>query len=209
MNTFFFYTRISSSVSQTSARQLQNFKTHIGFDPKNVYSDKIQGNVPFLERPEASKLFDEVTSSRESVTVVVDSIDRLGRSLLDILNTISLFTSNGINLKSLKEGFNTLLDNGKENPTAKLVISVMGSIAEMERNRIKERTTEGIRIAQAKGRYQGRKLGSVQPTEKLLTRHSDVLKKLQKGLTVREVAEITGKSTATIMKVKKVMTVPN
>lgn len=209
MSTFFFYTRISSTVSQTSARQLQNFKTHLGFDPKMVFSDKIQGNVPFLQRPEASKLFDEVTSSGESVTVVVDSIDRLGRNLLDILNTIDMFTKNGINLKSLKEGFNTLLDSGKENPTAKLVISVMGSIAEMERNRIKERTTEGIRIAQAKGKYQGRKLGSVQPTEKLLIRHNDVLKKLQKGLTVREVAEITGKSTATIMKVKKVMTVSN
>jgi DNA invertase Pin-like site-specific DNA recombinase len=209
MSTFFFYTRISSTVSQTSARQLQNFKSHEGFDAKRVYSDKVQGNVPFLQRPEASKLFDEVTSSANTVTVVVDSIDRLGRSLLDILNTIDLFTRNGINLKSLKEGFNTLLDNGKENPTAKLVISVMGSIAEMERNRIKERTSEGIKIAQAKGKYQGRKLGAVQTTEKLLGRHVDVLKKLQKGLTVREVAEITGKSTATIMKVKKVMTVPD
>lgn len=209
MNTFFFYTRISSSVSQTSARQLQNFKTHIGFDPKRVFSDKIQGNVPFLQRPEASKLFDEVTSSGNAVTVVVDSIDRLGRNLLDILSTIDLFTSNGINLKSLKEGFNTLLDNGKENPTAKLVISVMGSIAEMERNRIKERTSEGIKIAQAKGKFQGRKLGAVQTTENLLARHQDIIKKLQKGLTVREVAEITGKSTATIMKVKKVITTPN
>ncbi len=203
MSTYFFYSRIST-VGQSANRQIANFKTHIGFDVDKVYVDKIQGNIPFLERPEASKLFDNLTTLGKPVIVVVDSIDRLGRNLLDILNTIDLFTKNGISLKSLKEGFTTLLDNGKENPTAKLVISVMGSIAEMERNRIKERTSEGIKIARAKGKYQGRKLGSVQTTEKMLQRHSDIVKKLEKGLTIREIAQITGKSTATIQKVKNI-----
>lgn len=83
----------------------------------------------------------------------------------------------------------------------------MGSIAEMERQRIKERTTEGIAIARANGKYQGRKYGSVQTTEKLLQRHSDIVKKLEKGLTIREIAQITGKSTATIQKVKKTVIV--
>ena len=204
MKAFYFYSRISTT-TQKANRQIENFKTHDGFNPSKVYIDKIQGNVPFMQRPEASKLFDVVTSSDETVTLVVDSIDRLGRNLLDVLKTIELFTANGISLKSIKEGFTTLLDNGKENPTAKLVISVMGSIAEMERNRIKERTTEGIAIAKAKGKYQGRKLGSVQTTEKLLQRHADIVKKLEKGLTLREIAKITGKSTATIQKVKNVL----
>lgn len=200
----FFYSRISS-VGQSANRQIANFKIHDGFEAEKVFVDKIQGNVPFLERPEASKLFDQLTSMTCPVIVVVDSIDRLGRNLLDILNTIDLFTKNGISLKSLKEGFTTLLDNGKENPTAKLVISVMGSIAEMERNRIKERTSEGVKIARAMGKYQGRKLGSVQTTEKMLQRHADIVKKLEKGLTIREIAQITGKSTATIQKVKNVL----
>ena len=204
MSTFFFYSRIST-IGQSANRQIANFKIHDGFEADKVFVDKIQGNVPFLERPEASKLFDQLTSMASPVIVVVDSIDRLGRSLLDILNTIDLFTKNGISLKSLKEGFTTLLDNGKENPTAKLVISVMGSIAEMERTRIKERTSEGIQIAKAKGKYQGRKLGSTQTTERMLNRHADIVKKLEKGLTIREIAQITGKSTATIQKVKNVL----
>jgi DNA invertase Pin-like site-specific DNA recombinase len=204
MNTFFFYSRIST-IGQSANRQIANFKIHDGFEADKVFVDKIQGNVPFLERPEASKLFDQLTTITSPVIVVVDSIDRLGRNLLDILNTIDLFTKNGISLKSLKEGFTTLLDNGKENPTAKLVISVMGSIAEMERTRIKERTSEGIRIAKAKGKYQGRKLGSTQTTERMLNRHADIVKKLEKGLTIREIAQITGKSTATIQKVKNVL----
>ncbi|HLV41199.1 MAG TPA: recombinase family protein [Brumimicrobium sp.] len=204
MNSYFFYSRISTS-TQSANRQIENFKTHEGYNSSKLFIDKIQGNIPFMQRPEASKLFDSVTSLNKKVVVIVDSIDRLGRNLLDVLKTIELFTENGISLKSIKEGFTTLLDNGKENPTAKLVISVMGSIAEMERNRIKERTTEGIAIAKAKGKYQGRKFGSVQTTEKMLQRHADIVKKLEKGLTIREIAQITGKSTATVQKVKNVI----
>lgn len=202
---YFFYSRISTAKSQTSARQIENFKNHEGFCPSRMYVEKIQGNVPFMERPEAVKMFDEITSQEIRCTVVVDSIDRLGRSLLDCLNTVSLFKKNRINLKSLKEGFSTFLDNGDENPMANLVISVMGSIGEMERNRIKIRTAEGVSIAKSLGKYNGRKHGSTQSDEKLLQRHLTIQKKLQKGLTVRDITEICGASSATIIKVKKVM----
>lgn len=201
---YYFYSRISTQ-QQNSSRQIENFKAHVGFDVKNVFIEKIQGNVPFMQRPEAVKMFDEITNSKVMCTVVVDSVDRLGRSLLDILNTIELFNKNNVNLKSLKEGFTTLLDNGQENPMAKLVISVMGSIGEMERNRIKTRTAEGVAIGKALGKFTGRKVGAVQTDEKLLQRHQTIVKKLQKGLTVREISEITGASSATVIKVKKVM----
>lgn len=196
----YFYSRISTT-GQNSGRQIANFRKVDGFNSQNVFLDKIQGNVPFMERPEASKLFDLATE-KGNTTIVVDSIDRLGRNLIDILNTIEVMTTNGINVKSLKEGFETLID-GKVNPMAKIVISVMGSIAEMERNRIKERTAEGIKLAKAQGKYKGRKVGSTQSEERLLERHPVVVQKLKKGLTVREISKITGKSTATVMKIKK------
>lgn len=203
---YYYYSRIST-VNQNTSRQIANFKLHHEFKAENLYIDKVQGNVPFLERPEASKLFDEVTSRNKlGVTIVVDSIDRLGRNLIDILNTIDRFTANGINLKSIKEGFETLI-NGEKNPIAMVVVSVMGSIAEMERNRIKERTIEGIKIAQAQGKFKGRKLGSIQSKARLLERHPNIVKKLNKGLTVREVAEIVGKSTTTVVKVRKALAI--
>ena len=200
----YFYSRIST-IGQNASRQTENFKTHPHFDSSKLFIDKVSGNIPFLERPNASKLFDEITSTKEKVTIVVDSIDRLGRNLLNVLQTIQLFTENKINLKSLKEGFETLLENGKQNPTAQLVISVMGSIAQMERERIKERTSEGIKIAKAEGKYLGRKLGSIQSDEQLINRHIVIYKKLLKGLTIREIIGITGASSATIVKVKKIM----
>ena len=202
---FLYYSRVST-VGQNSGRQLESFRVHGSLTTENVFIDKIQGNVPFFERPEAVKLFEVATTfhGTEPVTVVVDSIDRLGRNLLDILKTIDTFTRNSINLKFLKEGFETII-NGKENPLAKIVISVMGSIAELERNRIKDRQSEGIAIAKAHGRFKGRKVGSVQSTQRLLERHAIIVQKLKKGMSVRDVAEISGKSTATVMKVKKVL----
>ena len=201
---YYFYSR-TSTVLQNSARQIETFKSHEGFDPSKLFVERIQGNVPFMERPEAVKMFDEITNQIGACTVTVDSVDRLGRSLIDILNTIDLFTKNKINLKSIKEGFTTLLDNGDVNPMAQLVISCMGSIAEMNRNQIKTRAMEGIKVAQALGKFQGRKIGAVQTDEKLLQRHQTIVKKLQKGISMRDISEITGSSSATICKVKKVM----
>jgi DNA invertase Pin-like site-specific DNA recombinase len=200
---FYYYSRVST-VGQNASRQIESFKAHGYTTASNVFIDKIQGNVPFLERPEASKLFDVVTASGGGVTIVIDSIDRLGRNLLDILKTIEVFTKNRINLKSLKEGFETLIE-GKENPMAKMVVSVMGSIAEMERNKIKERQAEGITIAKAQGKFKGRKVGSVQSNLKFLERHQIIVQKLKKGLTIRDINEITGASSTTIIKVKKAL----
>jgi DNA invertase Pin-like site-specific DNA recombinase len=201
---YYFYSR-TSTVLQNSARQIETFKNHEGYDPSRLYVERIQGNVPFMERPEAVKMFDKITNQTVPCTVTVDSLDRLGRSLIDILNTIELFTKNKINLKSIKEGFNTLLDNGDVNPMAQLVISCMGSIAEMNRNQIKQRAMEGIKVAQALGKFKGRKIGAVQSDEKLLQRHQTIVKKLQKGIPMRDITQITGSSSATICKVKNVM----
>ena len=202
---YFFYSR-TSTVLQNSARQIETFKNQEGFDSSKLFMERIQGNVPFMERPEAVKMFDTITNKSERCTVVVDSIDRLGRNLIDILNTIDLFTKNHINLKSIKEGFTTLLDNGDVNPMGQLVISCMGSISELNRNQIKQKSLEGIRVAQALGKYQGRKIGATQTDEKLLQRHQTIVKKIQKGVSVRDISAICGASSATIIKVKKVMT---
>ena len=206
MEQVYFYSRIST-LTQSAGRQIENFRRHPHYKPENVFIDKIQGNVPFLQRPQAAKLYDLITSldaGEEELKVVVDSIDRLGRNLLDILHTIELFHSRKINLQSLKESFETRID-GKENPIAKVVIGVMATISEMERERIKERTKEGIQLAKGKGMYRGRKIGSKQTDEQLLKRHPIIVEKLKRGLTVRDVAAIANKSTSTVVKVRKTL----
>lgn len=65
----YFYSRISTA-SQNSSRQLATFQKEKEYDSKNVYLDTVQGNVPFLERTEAGKLFDHITNNNDgNVTV--------------------------------------------------------------------------------------------------------------------------------------------
>lgn len=201
-----FYTRIST-VSQSVGRQVENLKRIDGFDPDNLFIDKIQGNVPFMERPQASVLFDVVTNfyNSQNVEIYVDSLDRWGRNTIDILKTIEVFTANKVRIIFLKEGFSTLLENGNENPSAKIVLSVMSALAEQEKNRITERVAEGVKLAKAKGHYRGRKPGSIQTDDKLLIRHQDVVNKLQRNWSVRAISKTTGKSFQTISKVRQVL----
>lgn len=204
MTKYFYYSRCST-IHQTVNRQLMTFRNHGHVNESNVYIDKIQGNIPFLERTDANRLFDDITSIDGNRTLVCDSIDRLGRSLKDVLNTIELMTKNNVNIESIKEGFKTLLPDGKVNPIATLLTGILGSISEMERIKIKERTAEGIALAKSSGKYKGRKIGSAQSDEKTLERHLDIVSKLKKGLSIRDVQAITGKATSTVSKVRKIL----
>jgi hypothetical protein len=204
--TKFFYTRVST-VGQSVSRQIENFKNIEGYTSDNLFIDKVQGNIPFRERPQASILFDVVTnfSKNEKVVIYIDSIDRLGRNMLDIISTIFVFSQNGVALTFLKEQFTTLNDDGSENEHSKLILGIMASISDLERTKIRERTKEGIALARAKGLYCGRRPGSVQTTEKLLIRHQDVVNKLHRKWSVRAISKVTGKSFQTIVKVRKVL----
>lgn len=204
MTHYFYYSRCST-INQSVNRQLKTFRNHGHVNESNVFIDKVQGNIPFLERVDASRLFDEITSIQGRRTLVCDSVDRLGRCLADVLKTIQIMTENGINIESIKEGFNTLLPDGRVNPIATLLTGILGSISEMERMKIKERTAEGIAIARSAGKYKGRKVGSIQSIDKTLVRHSDIVSKLKKGLSVRDVHAITGKATSTILNVRKML----
>jgi DNA invertase Pin-like site-specific DNA recombinase len=202
---YLFYNRQSSS-SQNAARQIEAFKRVGEVNKWNLYSDICSGAIAFKKRDSAVRLWDEATSSTASITIVVKSIDRLGRNLKDILSTVDDFTAKGINIQFLKEGFNTLNSDGKVNTFGKIILAVMGSIAEAERERIKERQAEGIAIAKTKGVYleNGKKrLGKVESKEKFLLKHKDVQVKLSAGLSYREIRTLTGKSLATITKVAK------
>ena len=91
--------------------------------------------------------------------IIVHEIDRLGRNLLDILKTIAFFNTKKVNIEFKKQGLRTLNEDGTENDISKMVISILGVVAEMERKMIRERQLEGIAIAKANGVYKGRKKG--------------------------------------------------
>ena len=81
------------------------------------------------------------------------TIDRLGRDLIDILNSIQYLSERGIRIHFIQQGLISLDEEGKENPISKMIISILGIVAEMERKQIKERQKEGIELAKLRGVY--------------------------------------------------------
>src|SRR6266699_853097 len=114
-----------------------------GVTSKNIFTDKITGTK--AERPGLEQALSHL---REGDALVVWRLDRLGRSLKHLIETVTALQSTGVAFQSITENINT--------STAKLVFHVFGALAEFERNLITERTIAGLSAARARGRKGGR-----------------------------------------------------
>lgn len=194
------YVRVSS-LKQNEERQLA--RQH---PDEKLFIDKISGSIPFEDRPEGKELLS--TIQRGEITYVsVSSIDRLGRSTLNVLQTIDSFTKLGVVLKVDNLGLESLV-SGKENPTFKLIVSVLANISEMERTTLRERQMEGIQLAKLRGTYKGREKGTTESSEEIISKYQTVVKLLNKNnYTYKEIAKLSDCSKNTVIKVKKVLEV--
>jgi DNA invertase Pin-like site-specific DNA recombinase len=113
---------------------------------QKIFIDKISGVKS--DRPELNKLKEQL---REGDTLVVWRLDRLGRSLKDLIDWMNYLEKEKVMLKSLQES----IDTG--NPTGKLIFHIFGALSEFERNLIVERTNAGLKAARARGIKGGRK----------------------------------------------------
>jgi len=142
----FCYIRVSDK-DQNLARQEQLD----GLDCDKVYAEKISGKNK--DRPELQKMLSYI---RTGDTVKVHSIDRLARSTADLLSIVSEIIDKGCTISFHKENL-TFNGSDKKDPFKDLMLTMLGAIAEFERNIMLERQREGIAIAKSKGVYKGRK----------------------------------------------------
>jgi DNA invertase Pin-like site-specific DNA recombinase len=136
------YQRVST-IDQNTDRQLD------GIELDEVFTDHASGKD--TNRPQLQAMIKHVRKSDE---VVVHSMDRLARSLVDLRRTVDELTAKGVRVRFVKEG---LTFGDTSDPCATLMLSVMGAVAEFERALLLERQREGIAIAKTKGVYKGRK----------------------------------------------------
>jgi DNA invertase Pin-like site-specific DNA recombinase len=136
------YVRVSS-IDQNADRQLE----HLQADKR--FTDKASGKD--TDRPQLQAL---LAYAREGDTIVVHSMDRLARNVDDLRRLVQEQTKRGIRVEFIKEN---LTFTGEDSPMANLMLSVLGSIAQFERDLIKERQREGIALARQRGAYRGRK----------------------------------------------------
>jgi DNA invertase Pin-like site-specific DNA recombinase len=191
------YNRISSA-NQKLERQI------LRQNPDEVlYNDVVSGSISFEKREKGMQLKNDILSGSIKY-VSVSSIDRLGRNLFNIINTLEFFNANGVVLKVDNLGLESMVD-GKVNPTFNLIISVLANVSEMERNTLLERQAEGIAIAKLKGTYKGRVRGSVEPKDEVITKYKGCVKLLNQNFSLRKIAKLEGVSLGTVQKVKAIL----
>lgn len=125
------YLRVSTIEQEQIRQEYLLEKLNIKFNKS--YEDKMTGKTK--ERPKLKKMIEEV---QEGDTVYCESISRLGRNLKDLIDIIDTLINKGVRVVILKEGIDT------SNSTYKLLLGIFGSIAEMERETIQERTKQSI-----------------------------------------------------------------
>ena len=136
------YIRVSS-LAQNVHRQLE------GMTLDKVFTDKASGRD--TSRPQLQALLDYI---REGDTLIVHSMDRLARNLMDLRKLVHELTQQQISIYFVKEN---LTFTGEDSPMANLLLSIIGAVAEFERALILERQAEGIALAKLKGVYKGRR----------------------------------------------------
>ena len=178
------YTRVSTA---TQDAQLQlDALLGAGVQKRDVFSDVTSGSRTAIERPRMKRLLDY---AEEGDTVVVWRIDRLGRSLIDVLNTVNLLRDQGVKIRSLSDGIDP------ETTSGRLMLGMLATLAEYERELIIERVNAGIAAAKQSGTRFGRPPVDPAVIAEKLAIAQDAR---AKGRTAEQAARLVGWSRATL-----------
>lgn len=137
------YIRVST-LAQNTERQL------VGAELDKVFEEKVSGKN--AERPQLQAMLEWV---RDGDVVHVHELSRLGRNVKDLTEIVELLRDKGVTVKFHKEGLTFTPDHN--NPMNTLMFNLLSAFSQFERELLLERQREGIAIAKAQGKYQGRK----------------------------------------------------
>jgi len=166
-----------------------------------TFSEKISGAKKNTERKELSRMIDYVNANNIDM-VVVTELSRLGRDTLQVLEVIENFNKLGISLYIQNYHIETLTEDGKINSMSQFLITILAEVARMERKTIRERVESGYNNFRANGGKVGRKEGYRKSVIEMREQYAEEIRLLKKGISLRNISKITGKSVNTIRKCK-------
>ena len=196
--------RIKYNRTSTIQQEGERFKLDKDNYDLTLFDKGVSGKIPFSERERGRELT-QLVQNGEVNEVVVEELSRLGRNTIDTLTTLKFFEENGVNVVVKSMGNLQSMVSGKKNPIWNLIISVMSSLYELERENILERTEMGRKMYVMNGGKLGRKIGTTESRNDFLKkeRTQKIISLLDKGKSVRDISSRLGVSPKTIVKVRK------
>lgn len=195
MTRVFAYCRVSTA-DQKTENQVQEIQAS-GFkiEPFRIVTEKISGSVPASKRPEFIRLLDRLEPGD---VLVVTKLDRLGRNTIDVCSTVKKLADRRIRITCLALG-NTDLTS----PAGKMILTILASIAEFEKDLLKERTAAGLERAKKQGTKLGRR-PSFSPEKK-----SEITRKISEGNSISAIAREYKTSRQTVLRIKNSVSTQN
>ena len=199
------YARVSSTNDrQDTARQikdLENYAKSQGIEIVKIYEEHISGAKKIEERQVLTDCLEYCT--KESVDyLLLSELSRLGRSTLQVLRSLEVLHETKVSVYIQNLGLYTLQPDGKANPIASIMVTVLAEMANIERSNIQYRLNSGRANYIAKGGKLGRKRGSTKSEEKLKEEYKETIILLKKGYSIRNVAKLQGIGISTVQRVK-------
>jgi DNA invertase Pin-like site-specific DNA recombinase len=169
-----------------------------------VEEDGVSGAAKESDRHGLARV-EELAASCAIRKVLVHEVSRVGRRPAVVHGFVERLLDLKVSLYWHSQRVETMLESGRRNPAAGMMLAVLAEMALAERETLRERIVSGLEAAKRRGRTLGRPVGTVMPPEQLLARHADVVRLLRAGKSLRDVAARTGKGTSTVKRIKAMM----
>ena len=199
------YARVSSSSDrQDTTRQVEDLKRYAEANQLSVvkvFEEHISGAKKIEERAVLTECLDYCTSHSVKF-LLLSELSRLGRSTLQVLRSLERLHEAGVSVFIQNLGIYSLQPDGKVNPIASILITVLAEMSNIERSNIQYRLNSGRAQYIANGGKLGRKEGYRKPDDELKEQYKNAIALLRKGYSIRAVAKLEGVSPTTIQKVK-------
>lgn len=206
------YARVSSvgdrQSTERQVKDLTEYATSNGIIIKEIFEEHISGAKKNKDRQVLNDCL-EICLKNKIDLILISELSRAGRNVDEVLENIRFCKNHHINVYLQKENISIYNSDGKENPFLTIMIAVLGTAAQLERENIQFRLNSGRKLYVEKNLKTtgksglGRKIGSVKSIEAKKNQYKDTLKLLRAGYPIRKIAVLTDVSVSTIKRLKK------
>lgn len=196
-----------STDKQTTDRQkaeLLAYADSKGFSVVEVVEETISGRASKLDRTGLQRI-EELAEAGKIKKVLVHEVSRVARTNSTLHRFVEHLEERGVSLYWHSQSIETLLPNGRRNPAASIMLSLLAEMARNEVEVLRERINSGLAQARRKGVVLGRPKGSSMTNDAVLSKHADLVRLPKQGQSIRNAGKISGKGFSTVQRVKKIL----